>query len=116
MIYKFAALIMANIRSAAFFVNTVQAAATTTKHSTRATVYFGTTLGVKAAQLLGYVTLSGKDNLKILTFFITRSYVRFSGIAGNFMAESGLDPTIIIQGGHATLAQGFTPTSGVAWL
>lgn len=66
----------------------------------------------------GYITLSGKDNLeKILTFFMQKglTLAQASGIAGNFMAESGLDPTIIQGGGHATPGSGYTPTSGVGF-
>lgn len=66
----------------------------------------------------GYVTLSGKDNLeKILTFFMQHglTLAQATGIAGNFMVESRLDPTIIQGGGHAQAGSGFTPTSGVGF-
>jgi hypothetical protein len=66
----------------------------------------------------GYVTLSGKDNLeKILKFFMDKglTLAQASGFAGNFMAESGLDPTIIQGGGHAAPGSGFTPKSGVGF-
>ena len=66
----------------------------------------------------GYVTLSGKDNLeKILTFFMQHglTLAQATGIAGNFMAESGLDPTIIQGGGHAEPGSGYTPKSGVGF-
>ena len=66
----------------------------------------------------GYVTLSGKNNLeKILTFFMQHglTLAQASGIAGNFMAESGLDPTIIQGGAHAQPGDGYTPKSGVGF-
>lgn len=66
----------------------------------------------------GYVTLSGKDNLeKILTFFMQHglTLAQATGIAGNFMAESGLDPTIIQGGEHAEPGSGYTPKSGVGF-
>ncbi|MCA9340776.1 MAG: hypothetical protein KDA17_07715 [Candidatus Saccharibacteria bacterium] len=66
----------------------------------------------------GYVTLNGKDNLeKILTFFMQHglTLAQASGIAGNFMAESGLDPTIIQGGGHAQPGTGYAPKSGVGF-
>lgn len=71
-----------------------------------------------SGQASGYVTLSGKDNLeKILTFFMQHglTLAQATGIAGNFMAESGLDPTIIQGGGHAKSGTNFTPTSGVGF-
>ncbi len=66
----------------------------------------------------GYITLNGKDNTeKILKFFMDHglTLAQASGIVGNFMAESGLDPTIIQGGGHAEPNSGFTPTSGVGF-
>lgn len=66
----------------------------------------------------GYITLNGKDNTeKILKFFMDHglTLAQSSGIVGNFMAESGLDPTIIQGGGHAKPNSGFTPTSGVGF-
>ncbi|USN96575.1 MAG: hypothetical protein H6797_00010 [Candidatus Nomurabacteria bacterium] len=71
-----------------------------------------------SGQATGYVTLNGKDNLeKILTFFMQHglTLAQASGIAGNFMAESGLDPTIIQGGGHAQSGSGYSPVSGVGF-
>lgn len=66
----------------------------------------------------GYVTLAGKDNLeKILKFFMDKglTLAQATGIAGNMMAESRLDPTIIQGGRHAQPGTGFVPTSGVGF-
>lgn len=66
----------------------------------------------------GYITLNGKDNLeKILTFFMQHglTLAQASGIAGNFMVESRLDPTIIQGGDHAKPDSNFIPTSGVGF-
>lgn len=118
MIYKFAALIMASILSTAFFVNTVQAAATYDETFYSGNGIFWYDPRCESGAATGYVTLSGKDNLeKILTFFMQQglTLAQASGIAGNFMAESGLDPTIIQGGGHAAPGSGFTPTSGVGF-
>lgn len=71
-----------------------------------------------SGEATGYITLSGKDNLeKILTFFMQQglTLTQASGIAGNFMVESGLDPTIIQGGSHATPNTGFAPASGVGF-
>lgn len=66
----------------------------------------------------GYVALSGKDNLeKILQFFMKKglSLAQASGIAGNMMAESGLDPTIIQGGARAQPGSGYKPKPGVGF-
>lgn len=63
----------------------------------------------------GNLTLAGKDNLeKVLNFLmrppLSLTLAQASGIVGNLMAESGLDPTVIQGGGHAT--PGYIPESG----
>ena len=66
----------------------------------------------------GYVSLNGKDNLeKILTFFMQHglTLAQASGIAGNFMVESRLDPTIIQGGDHAQPGSNYIPKSGVGF-
>lgn len=66
----------------------------------------------------GNLTLAGKDNLeKILNFLmrppLSLTLAQASGIVGNLMAESNLDPTIIQGGGHAQ--PGYIPQSGVGF-
>ncbi len=66
----------------------------------------------------GFITVNGKNNLEhILKFFMVRglTLAQASGIAGNLMAESGLDPTIIQGGGHAKPKSGYVPSSGIGF-
>lgn len=64
----------------------------------------------------GSLTLAGKDNLeKILNFLMRQglTLAQASGIIGNFMVESGLNPAII-QGG-ATAPDDYQPVSGTGF-
>ncbi len=66
----------------------------------------------------GSLTLAGKDALEQILNFLMRdplnlTLAQASGVVGNLMAESGLDPTIIQGGGHAT--PGYIPQSGTGF-
>ncbi|MDB5183735.1 MAG: exported protein of unknown function [Candidatus Saccharibacteria bacterium] len=66
----------------------------------------------------GIMTLTGKNNLEnILQFFMKKglTLAQAAGIAGNFEVESGLDPTIIQGGSHATAGSNFKPSAGVGF-
>jgi hypothetical protein len=66
----------------------------------------------------GTLTLAGNDNLeKILNFYMRKglTLAQASGIAGNMMVESGLDPTIIQGGGHAKPGEKYIPKSGIGF-
>jgi hypothetical protein len=64
----------------------------------------------------GYLTLAGKDNLeKILNFLMRQglTLAQSSGVVGNLMAESGLNPAIIQGGG--TAPDNYMPVNGVGF-
>lgn len=115
---RFLALFMVSVLAAAYTTNMAQAASVFDEgfYSGNDIIFYDPrcTSGVAT----GYVTLSGKDNLeKILTFFMQHglTLAQATGIAGNFMAESGLDPTIIQGGAHAEPGSNYTPVSGVGF-
>ena len=65
---------------------------------------------------VGYLSLAGKDNLeKILNFLMREglTLAQASGVIGNLMAESGLNPAIIQGGG--TAPDTYVPVSGVGF-
>ena len=64
------------------------------------------------------LALNGKDNIeKVLKFLIAPeqglTLAQASGVIGNLLAESGLDPSIIQGGGKAD--PGYTPVNGVGF-
>jgi hypothetical protein len=65
----------------------------------------------------GVLSFNGKDNLEVILKFFMQGHgltlAQASGIAGNMIMESGLDPTIIQGGGHANPS--YTPQSGVGF-
>lgn len=64
----------------------------------------------------GYLTLAGKDNLERTLNFLMRhglSLAQASGVVGNLMAESGLNPAIIQGGGNAP--DNYIPVSGTGF-
>ncbi len=118
MLRRFLSIITVAILVSAYLIDTVKAASTYDQafYSGNDILFYDPRC--ESNQATGYVTLSGKDNLeKILTFFMQHglTLAQATGIAGNFMAESGLDPTIIQGGGHAKPGTGYTPTSGVGF-
>jgi hypothetical protein len=65
---------------------------------------------------IGAVQLAGSDNVeKILNFFMQKglNLAQASGIVGNMMQESGLNPAIIQGGGNATAD--YSPQNGVGF-
>ncbi len=118
MVRRILSIIAAVILLSAYMVETVKAASVYDE-----TFYSGNDIlfydpRCESNQASGYITLSGKDNLeKILTFFMQKglTLAQATGIAGNLMVESRLEPTIIQGGGHATPGTNFTPTPGVGF-
>ncbi len=118
MVRRFFSIFAVALLLSAYTVETVKAAAVYDE-----TFYSGNDIlfydpRCQSGEATGYITLSGKDNLeKILTFFMQHglTLAQATGIAGNMMAESTLDPTIIQGGGHAQPGTNFTPTSGVGF-
>jgi len=117
MISRFFALILTTILVSNQLCNTVQAASATFDQD----FYSGNDIlfydpRCKSGQASGSLTLAGKDNLeKILNFLMRKglTLAQASGVAGNLMAESGLDPAIIQGGGKAD--DSYMPEAGIGF-
>ena len=116
MLRRLFALFMVAILVSATLVDTAKAIAVVDENFySKSEIYFYDPT-CKTETGVGAITLSGKDNLeKILSFFMGKGLTleQASGFAGNMMAESGLDPTII-QGG-AKADDEYIPQAGIGF-
>ncbi len=113
---RFIAILLSIIMVSSQVVDTARAAFDEDFYSGNNILFYDPTCASQVSE--GYISLSGKDNLeKILQFFMIKglTLAQASGIAGNMMIESRLDPSIIEGGQKAEPNSNFRPTPGVGF-